>query len=207
MRLVLWLSAVLLVATPAHANVRDRRHRPRKAVTSGSRSHRRRWRSAPASVMARLASVYRDHRNCLYKRRALQLLRSGLSAQQVVDRLLTEDTFENGDNRQVVIIDTEGQRRGRVGAAARPVNGVPRGQTYAVIGTGVIGSTCWKPSPWSSREAAANWLNGYAALKAGPAGGDRQPDTATALLVIRKQRQERRRVRVGAGGQPRRSVP
>ena len=127
--------------------------------------------------------------NPSYKRRGLELLRAGLSAQQVLDKLLAEDTFEGGDNRQVVIIDMKGNVAARVGAAAQQANGVRRGQTYAVIGNGVIGAHVLEAVAAEFEKSSGELAERlYAALKAGSlAGGDRQPDTATAILVIRKQ--------------------
>src|SRR5580704_15477630 len=43
--------------------------------------------------------------NVGYGPRGLELLRQGLTAKQVLDKLLADDTFEGKDGRQVAIID------------------------------------------------------------------------------------------------------
>ena len=189
MRLVLWLSAVLLVATPAHATFAI------AAIDPGTGDFGVAVASAAVAIGARVADgeagvgIIATIGNPTYKRRGLELLRSGLSAQQVLDKLLAEDTFENGDNRQVVIIDMKGNVAARVGADAQAASGVRRGPTYAVIGNGVIGTHVLEAIATGFEKSSGELAERlYAALKAGSlAGGDRQPDTATGILVIRRQ--------------------
>ena len=208
MRLVLWLSAVLLVATPAHATFAI------AAIDPGTGDFGVAVASAAVAIGARVADgeagvgVIATIGNPTYKRRGLELLRSGLSAQQVLDTLLAEDTFENGDNRQVVIIDLKGNVAARVGADAQAASGVRRGPTYAVIGNGVIGTHVLEAIATGFENSTGELADRlYAALKAGSlAGGDRQPDTATGILVIRKQVQQRRPLRLRPRRQPCRSV-
>jgi uncharacterized Ntn-hydrolase superfamily protein len=189
MRIAVWLSALLLVATPAHATFAIAAIDPATgdlgvAVASAAVAIGARVPDGEAGV-----GVVATIGNPTYKRRGLELLRSGLPAQQVLDRLLAEDTFANGDNRQVVIIDMKGNVAARVGPAAQAASGVQRGRTYAVVGNGVIGTHVLQAIATafegSSGELAERL---YTALRAGAlAGGDRQPDTATGILVIRKQ--------------------
>ena len=189
MRTVFCLLMVILCAAPARATFAI------AAIDPGNGDFGVAVASAAVAIGARVpdgeagVGVIATIGNPTYKRRALELLRSGLSAQQALDTLLAEDTFEGGDNRQVVIIDMKGNVAARVGQAAQQANGVRRGQTYAVIGNGVIGVHVLEAVAAEfekSRGELAERL--YAALKAGSlAGGDRQPDTATAIHVIRKQ--------------------
>ena len=64
-----------------------------------------------------------------------------------------------------------------------------QGQTYAVIGNGVVGVHVLEAIAAEFEKSSGELADRlYAALKAGSlAGGDRQPDTATAIFVIRKQ--------------------
>ena len=127
--------------------------------------------------------------NAGYKRRALELLKSGLSVQQVVDRLLAEDTFENKGIRQVAIVDAKGNIAAHVGPTAPAAAGLRRGATYAVIGNGVVGVHVLEAVGAAFEKATGELAERlYTALKAGSlVGGDRQPDTAAAILVLRQQ--------------------
>src|SRR5580765_6541700 len=61
------------------------------------------WAEAGVGAIATQAGV-----NVGYGPRGLELLRQGLTAQQVLDKLLAEDTFGGVDGRQVAIIDGKG---------------------------------------------------------------------------------------------------
>ena len=189
MRIVLWVSALLLIAHPAYATFAIAAIDPANgdfgvAVASAAVAIGARVPEGEAGV-----GIIATIGNPTYKRKGLELLRSGLSAQQVLDRLLAEDRFEGGDNRQVVIIDVKGNVAARVGPNAQQANGVRRGKTYAVIGNGVIGVHVLDAIAAEFEKSSGELTERlYAALKAGAlAGGDRQPDTATAIFAIRKQ--------------------
>src|ERR1700687_5029161 len=62
------------------------------------------WALAGVGAAATQANV-----NVGYGPKGIDLLRQGLSAKQVLDRLLAEDTFEGKDGRQVSIIDAHGK--------------------------------------------------------------------------------------------------
>ena len=62
------------------------------------------WALAGVGAVATQANV-----NVGYGPKGIDLLRQGLSAKQVLDRLLAEDTFEGKDGRQVSIIDAHGK--------------------------------------------------------------------------------------------------
>ena len=189
MRIVFCLVALILFATPARATFAIAAIDPANgdlgvAVASAAVAIGARVPDGEAGV-----GIIATIGNPSYKRRGLELLRSGLSSQQVLDRLLAEDTFENGDNRQVVIIDVKGNVAARVGAAAQAASGVRRGPTYAVIGNGVIGTHVLEAIAAQFERSSGELAERlHDALRAGAlAGGDRQPDTATGILVIRKQ--------------------
>src|SRR5258707_11141511 len=61
------------------------------------------WAEAGTGAVATQANV-----NVGYGPKALVLLRQGLSASEVLKRLLDEDTFPGKDGRQVAIIDAKG---------------------------------------------------------------------------------------------------
>src|SRR6266481_8716808 len=61
------------------------------------------WAEAGVGCIATQANV-----NVGYGPRGLELLRQGLSAKQVLDKLLAEDQFPPSDGRQVSIIDRNG---------------------------------------------------------------------------------------------------
>src|SRR6266566_115857 len=61
------------------------------------------WAEAGVGAVATQANV-----NVGYGPRALELLRQGLTAQQVADRLLAEDKFPGKDGRQFAIVDAKG---------------------------------------------------------------------------------------------------
>src|SRR5271166_282756 len=61
------------------------------------------WAEAGVGCVATQANV-----NVGYGPRGLELLRQGLSAKEVLDKLLAEDTFQDKEGRQVAIIDGKG---------------------------------------------------------------------------------------------------
>src|SRR5689334_16671439 len=61
------------------------------------------WAEAGVGCVATQANV-----NVGYGARGLELLRQGLTAQQVLDKLLAEDTFPGKDGRQLAIVDAKG---------------------------------------------------------------------------------------------------
>src|SRR6266404_8856139 len=61
------------------------------------------WAEAGVGAVATQANV-----NVGYGPRALELLRQGRTAKEVLDQLLAEDKFEGKDGRQVAIIDGKG---------------------------------------------------------------------------------------------------
>src|SRR5215831_7293896 len=61
------------------------------------------WAEAGTGCVATQANV-----NVGYGPKALELLRQGLNAQQVMDRLFAEDTFPGKEGRQIAIVDAKG---------------------------------------------------------------------------------------------------
>src|SRR5262245_35363220 len=61
------------------------------------------WAEANVGAIATQANV-----NVGYGPRGLELLRQGLTAQQVMDKLFAEDTFPGKEGRQIAIVDSKG---------------------------------------------------------------------------------------------------
>src|SRR5688500_4883349 len=92
------------------------------------------WAEAGVGAIATQAGV-----NVGYGPRALELLRQGLTAQQVLDRLLAEDTFPRKDARQVAIIDAKGNVAVFTGDAANAWRGHVTGKTWSAQGNILVG--------------------------------------------------------------------
>lgn len=141
------------------------------------------WAEAGVGAVATQAAM-----NGGYGPRGLELLRQGLSAQQVLERLLAEDTFERLEGRQVAIIDAKGNIAVHTGPAANEWKGHIKGATYSVQGNILTG-----PHVAAAMARAFENTSGelaerlYAALKAGDdAGGDRRGRQSASILVVRK---------------------
>src|SRR5437870_4737151 len=71
------------------------------------------WAEAGVGAVATQANV-----NVGYGPRALELLKLGLSAKEVIDKLLAEDKFEGKDGRQVAVADAKGNMAAYTGPKA-----------------------------------------------------------------------------------------
>src|SRR5262245_45546475 len=76
------------------------------------------WAEAGVGAIATQAGV-----NVGYGPRALELLRQGLTAQQVMDKLFAEDTFPGKEGRQIAIVDSKGNIAVFTGDAANAWRG------------------------------------------------------------------------------------
>src|SRR5712692_11758236 len=61
------------------------------------------WAEAGVGAVATQANV-----NVGFGPRGIELLRQGLSAKQVLDRLLAEDKYDGKEGRQIAIVDAKG---------------------------------------------------------------------------------------------------
>jgi uncharacterized Ntn-hydrolase superfamily protein len=141
------------------------------------------WADAGVGAIATQAGV-----NVGYGPRALELLRQGLTAQQVMDKLFEEDTFPRKDGRQVAIIDAKGNIAVFTGDAANAWRGHVTGKTWSAQGNILVG-----PHVVEAMGRAFDTTNDelaeklYAALKAGDeAGGDSRGRQSASILVVRK---------------------
>jgi uncharacterized Ntn-hydrolase superfamily protein len=141
------------------------------------------WAEANVGAVATQADV-----NVGYGPKALELLRQGLTAQQVADRLLAEDTFPDKDGRQFAIVDAKGNVVTHTGPKAPYWAGGQKGATWAAQGNILVGpqvpEAMGKAFEATQGELAEKL---YAALKAGDAaGGDKRGRQSAAMLIVCK---------------------
>ena len=141
------------------------------------------WAEAEVGAIATQANV-----NVGYGPRGLELLRQGLSAKQVLDRLMAEDTFDGKDGRQLAIVDVKGNIAAYTGPKANTWAGDKQGKTWSAQGNILVG-----PQVVEAMGKAFEATDGplaesfYAALAAGDAaGGDSRGRQSASMLVVRK---------------------
>lgn len=189
-RVILLLSILLLPASPAHATFSIVGIDPVTGDLGIAVASRYfavgavvPWADAGVGAIATQAGV-----NVGYGPRALELLRQGLTAQQVLDRLLAEDTFPRKDARQVAIVDAKGGVAVFTGDAANEWRGHVTGKTWSAQGNILVGKHVVEAMGRafeSTNDELAEKL--YAALKAGDdAGGDSRGRQSASILVVRK---------------------
>jgi uncharacterized Ntn-hydrolase superfamily protein len=141
------------------------------------------WAEAGVGAIATQAAM-----NGGYGPRGLELLRQGLTAQQVLERLLAEDRFDRLEGRQVAIIDAKGNIAVHTGPAASEWKGHITGTTYSVQGNILAGPHVAQAMARAFENAKGELAERlYAALKAGDdAGGDRRGRQSASILVVRK---------------------
>ena len=141
------------------------------------------WADAGIGAVATQAGV-----NVGYGPRALELLRQGLTAQQVLDKLLAEDTYPRKDARQVAIVDARGNVAVFTGDAATAWRGHVTGKTWSAQGNILVGQHVVEAMGRAferTNDELAEKL--YAALQAGDeAGGDSRGRQSASILVVRK---------------------
>ena len=141
------------------------------------------WADAGVGAVATQAGV-----NVGYGPRALELLRQGLTAQQVMDKLFAEDTFPGKDGRQLAIVDAKGNIAVFTGDAAQQWRGHTKGKTWSAQGNILVGQHVVEAMGRAfeaTNDELAEKL--YAALKAGDdAGGDSRGRQSASILVVRK---------------------
>jgi uncharacterized Ntn-hydrolase superfamily protein len=142
------------------------------------------WAMAGVGAVATQANV-----NVGYGQQGIDLLRQGLTARQVLDKLLADDTFPGKDGRQVAIVDAHGNVAAYTGPNAPHWAGDRQGKTWSAQGNILVG-----PQVPEAMGRAFETTKGelaeklYAALKAGDeAGGDSRGHQSASILVVRKQ--------------------
>ena len=139
------------------------------------------WAEAGTGCIATQANV-----NVGYGPRGLELLRQGLTAQQVIDKLLADDTFPGKDGRQLAVIDKQGNVASFTGPNAPNWAGGRQGKTWSAQGNILAG-----PQVPEAMGRAFEATQGdlaeklFAALKAGDdAGGDSRGKQSASMLVV-----------------------
>ncbi len=141
------------------------------------------WAMAGVGAIATQANV-----NVGYGPAGIDLLRQGLTAQQVLAKLLADDKLPGKDGRQVAIVDTHGNVATFTGPNAPHWAGDRHGRTWSAQGNILVGPEVPEAMGRafeSARGELAERL--YAALKAGDdAGGDSRGHQSASMLVVRK---------------------
>ena len=124
--------------------------------------------------------------NPRYGPNGLDLLRQGLSAQEVVDRLTSED--DGRDHRQLGIVDGEGRAATYTGSECMDWAGGRTGEGYAAQGNILVGketvdalAETFESSTGSLAERLIDCL-----AAAQEAGGDSRGQQSSALLVVER---------------------
>jgi len=141
------------------------------------------WAEAGVGCIATQANV-----NVGYGPRGLELLRQGLTARQVLDKLLAEDQFPPTDGRQVAIIDGKGNIATYTGPNAPTWAGDRQGKNWSAQGNILVGPQV-PEAMGRAFEATQGELAEklFAALKAGDdAGGDSRGKQSASMLVVSK---------------------
>lgn len=139
------------------------------------------WGEAGVGVVATQANV-----NAGYGLGGLDLLRQGLSAGEVRDRLLAEDTFPGIAGRQFAVVDANGGIAVHTGESANTWAGHRVGEHYSAQGNILTGPEVVE-AMGDAFEAATGSLAEklQAAMVAGQAaGGDSRGRQSAALLVV-----------------------
>jgi uncharacterized Ntn-hydrolase superfamily protein len=125
--------------------------------------------------------------NPRYGPQGLTLLREGLSADEVVERLTTAD--EGRNHRQVGVVDAQGRGASYTGAECMDWAGGRTGPCYAAQGNILVSqdtvdafAACFEAT--AGRPLADRLLECLAAAQA--AGGDRRGQQAAGLLVVER---------------------
>ena len=141
------------------------------------------WAEAEVGAVATQANV-----NVGYGPKGLDLLRQGLSAKAVLEKLLAEDTFPGKDGRQVAIIDKNGTIAAYTGPNAPNWAGNRQGKTWSAQGNILVGAKVPEAMGKAFEETKGELAERlYAALKAGDdAGGDSRGKQSASMLVVKK---------------------
>jgi len=141
------------------------------------------WAEAGVGAVATQANV-----NVGYGPKGIELLKQGLTAKQVIEKLLAEDTFEGKDGRQIGVIDSKGNVAGYTGPKAPNWAGDLQGPNWTAQGNILVGHQVPKAMGKAFENTTGELAEKlYAALKAGDdAGGDSRGRQSASMLVVGK---------------------
>ncbi|GAA1961650.1 DUF1028 domain-containing protein [Nocardioides panacihumi] len=144
--------------------------------------------AVPAAVAGVGAIATQAHANVAYKGQALAHLDDGATASVALQRLLEED--DGRDQRQVGIVDVDGNAASHTGPACLDWAGSLTGDGYAIQGNILTGSEVVEAmeAAWLGSDPEAPLARRLlAALAAGDqAGGDSRGRQSAAVLVVRE---------------------
>lgn len=141
------------------------------------------WAMADVGAVATQANV-----NVGYGQQALDLLRQGFTAPEVLKKILADDKFEGKDGRQVAIVDAKGNVAAYTGPNAPKWAGGRQGKAWSAQGNILVGAQV-PEAMGKAFEATQGELAEklFAALKAGDAvGGDARGRQSASMLVVKK---------------------
>jgi uncharacterized Ntn-hydrolase superfamily protein len=141
------------------------------------------WAMADVGAVATQANV-----NVGYGPQAIDLLRQGMTAPEVLKKLLADDKFPGKDGRQIAIVDAKGNVAAYTGPNAPTWAGDRQGKTWSAQGNILVGAQV-PENMGKAFEATQGELAEklFAALKAGDAaGGDSRGRQSASILVVRK---------------------
>ena len=143
------------------------------------------WGEAGTGCVATQANV-----NVGYGPRGLELLRQGLTARQVIDKLLAEDKFPPTEGRQVAVVDAKGNIAAHTGPNAPNWAGDRQGKTWSAQGNILVGAQVPEAMGRAFESTQGDLPEKlFAALKAGDdAGGDSRGKQSASMLVVGKGR-------------------
>jgi uncharacterized Ntn-hydrolase superfamily protein len=138
------------------------------------------WAQAGAGAVAT-----QSYCNTSYGPHGLELMAGGLSAEQVLERLIAED--EGRDLRQVGLVDASGRPAAYTGSGCYAWAGHLTGRNYACQGNILVGEATLKAMAHTFENAAGELADRLvAALAAGDqAGGDSRGRQGAAVLVVK----------------------
>ena len=130
------------------------------------------------------AIATQSHANTTYGPNGLKLLKSGLSAEQALERLIADDPGRA--TRQIGIVDAKGNTAHYTGDACNEWAGAVSGENYTAQGNILAGEAVVKAMGNAFEETEGELADKLmAALFAGQAaGGDTRGQQSAALLVV-----------------------
>ncbi|HEX2697120.1 MAG TPA: DUF1028 domain-containing protein [Anaerolineales bacterium] len=138
------------------------------------------WAKAKAGAVATQSIA-----NTSFGPRGLELMASGLSAEETLQKLLSHD--RDRDNRQVGLVDAKGKSASFTGKSCSEWAGSLIGPGYAIQGNILAGSEVIQQMERAFLDAKGNLPERlFAALEAGSnAGGDRRGRQSAAITVVK----------------------
>lgn len=140
------------------------------------------WAKAKVGAVATQASV-----NVTFGSQGMHLLQEGLSAQEVLRKLLAQDLRQ--EVRQVAIVDSKGEVAAHTGKECMEWAGHVSGKGYSCQGNILASSRVVEAMARAYEESEGDLIDKLiAALSGGQAaGGDRRGQQSAAILIVREK--------------------